>query len=182
MYVCMSLLSRLPYEEIARDRILHSRIMEVQVALRCTGVARRGGSGRVSTKESGSSPVFRVPRSFFAGLGCQNERAEICTWTSVQVAIGLFPIDSVRGEFLLLSLLFFAYCLHLPFTCTSRSFFRVTPPVAPLPPPPPHIIPFPFLLLLTHLYRVPALFLPFLFPSSAFCNLDTEKIKETLLY
>lgn len=34
---CISLLSRLPYEEIARDRILHSQIMEVQAALRCTG-------------------------------------------------------------------------------------------------------------------------------------------------
>lgn len=69
-------------------------------------------------------------RSFFAFHGVflrvssvRTNRAEICTRTSVQVAIGLFPIDSVRAEFLLLSLLFFAHCLHLPFTCTSCSFF-----------------------------------------------------------
>lgn len=100
--------------------------MEVRIALRCTGLARRSAVENSAAfrqaKESGRSFVFRVPRRFFAGLECQNERAEICTRTSVQVAIGLFPIDSVRSEFLLLfSLLFFAHCLHLPFTCTFRS-------------------------------------------------------------
>lgn len=59
----------------------------------------------------------------------------ICTRTSVQVAIGLFPIDSVRGKFLSSSSLpfclplklFFRTCsLHLPFTCLHlpiRYFF-----------------------------------------------------------
>lgn len=36
-----SLLSRPPYEVIARDRVPHSRIMEVRAALRCTGAFRR---------------------------------------------------------------------------------------------------------------------------------------------
>ena len=75
--ICVSFSSRFLYEEIARNRILHSRIMEVQAALRCTGAewhdATQNGTRwrRISTKESSSSPVFRVPRSFFAGLGCQ---------------------------------------------------------------------------------------------------------------
>jgi len=101
---------------------------------RCIGTTRRrrtaASNARSNGREESSRPfVFRAPRPLFAGLECQNEpRAEICTRTSVQVAIGLFPIDSVRAEFLLLSLLFFAHCLHLPFTCTSRSFFSRSPP------------------------------------------------------
>lgn len=119
--------------------------MEVWIALRCTLAWRdAANAARLAfrqAKESGRSFVFRVPRRFFAGLECQNERAEICTRTSVQVAIGLFPIDSVRSEFLLLfSLLSFTHCLHLPFTCTFRSssspFFSlgVTPLSPSLPP------------------------------------------------
>jgi len=108
---------------------------------RCIGTTRRrrtaASNARSNGREESSRPfVFRAPRPLFAGLECQNEpRAEICTRTSVQVAIGLFPIDSVRAEFLLLSLLFFAHCLHLPFTCTSRSFFSRSPPPLSLSPP-----------------------------------------------
>lgn len=163
--------------------------MEVWIALRCTLAWRdAANAARLAfrqAKESGRSFVFRVPRRFFAGLECQNERAEICTRTSVQVAIGLFPIDSVRSEFLLLfSLLSFTHCLHLPFTCTFRSssspffFPRRYASVALSPSP---------VLLSSSLSstsfvdapRVP-LFLPFLFHSSAFCNLDMDEIKETL--
>lgn len=162
--------------------------MEVRIALRCTGLARRSAVENSAAfrqaKESGRSFIFRVPRRFFAGLECQNERAEICTRTSVQVAIGLFPIDSVRSEFLLLfSLLFFAHCLHLPFTCTFRSssfFFDVTP----LSPPPPSPS-FLFLSLSLSLSHPPSsmlvpFFLPFLFHSPASCNLDMDEIKEIL--
>lgn len=122
-------------------------------------------------------------RSFFAFHGVflqvssvRTNRAEICTRTSVQVAIGLFPIDSVRAEFLLLSLLFFAHCLHLPFTCTSCSFFCATSlllsssclllPLFPFYSPPSS--------------SSPSLLLLLLFRSTAFCNLDTNEIKETL--
>jgi len=87
------------------------------------------GGGVFRRKKAVAHPFFAFRGVFLRVSGVRNERAEICTRTSVQVAIGLFPIDSVRGEFLLLSLLFFAHCLHLPFTCTSRSFFRVTPPL-----------------------------------------------------
>lgn len=63
----------------SRDRILHSQIMEVRIALRCTGAARRRNAVENSAafrqaKESGRSFVFHVPRRFFAGLECQNER------------------------------------------------------------------------------------------------------------
>jgi len=140
---------------------------------RCIGTTRRrrtaASNARSNGREESSRPfVFRAPRPLFAGLECQNEpRAEICTRTSVQVAIGLFPIDSVRAEFLLLSLLFFAHSLHLPFTCTSRSFFSRSPP--PLSLSRPHRDP-----------HLPPFFCRFFFARPAFCNLRADEIKETL--
>lgn len=172
---CISLLSRLPYEEIARDRILHSQIMEVQAALRCTGgAAAWRGNGRVSTKESGSSRFSRSAE-FFCG-----SRVSERTGRDLHA-------DLRAGSNRLISNRFGPWRVSPPFS----------PFLRPLPSSPIHVhfpffffalrlrcpprttTPLSFPLFLAHLYRVP-LFLPFLFRSPAFCNLDTEKIKKTL--
>lgn len=49
--------------------------------------------------------------------------SRICTRTSVQVAIGLFPIDSVHGQFLFPTLGAPTCSLHLPFTLQLYSLF-----------------------------------------------------------
>lgn len=148
--------------------------------------ARRATARRQCARNARSNRKKAVVHSFFAFhvvflrvSSVRTNRAEICTRTSVQVAIGLFPIDSVRAEFLLLSLLFFAHCLHLPFTCTFRSFFSRYTSVA-FSFSPALTLSLPLSLLLGSIEFLICPLLPFLFCSPAFCNLDTDEIKETL--
>lgn len=73
-------------------------------------------------------PLFSfLPFFFIRGSRVSERTSGICTRTSVQVAIGLFPIDSVRGESLSSFPLPFppriACSLHPSFTCLHLPFF-----------------------------------------------------------
>lgn len=76
-------------------------------------------------------PLFSfLPFFFTRGSRVSERTSGICTRTSVQVAIGLFPIDSVRGESLSSFPLPFppriACSLHPSFTCLHLpSFFSL---------------------------------------------------------
>lgn len=133
-----------------------------------------------------SPPTLRVS-------SVRTNRAEICTRTSMQVAIGLFPIDSVRGEFLLFSLLFFSHCFISHSRTVFVLFISCSRPCCTLPSSSFLFISLSFALLhtfslsLSFFYssspsysRVPLFRLFLLSCLSAFCNLDTDEIKETL--
>lgn len=84
-------------DEISSKSIhLEGRIMAVVPA---TAVAANVSTGRMKVVLL-LVPRPPLPSFLFYGSRVSERTSGICTRTSVQVAIGLFPIDSVRGEFL----------------------------------------------------------------------------------
>lgn len=148
----------------------------------CASLHRRraAGNGRVSTrKKAVARPFFAFRGVFLRVSGVRTNGPRFARGPPCRQQSAYF--QSIRSAASFSS--FLSFSSPIAFISHSRALpvlFFALHLRCPLPPSPHTLFRFP--LFLTHLYRASALFLPFLFHSPAFYNLDTEKIKETLLY